>query len=59
MSNEELVQLIKKGMDPAGNMEQLYLQNKGLIFAVVKKYRYVCQADYNSTPIIEMDEFNA
>ncbi len=56
MSNEELVQLIKQGTDPARNMEQLYIQNKGMIFAVVKKYRYVCQADYNSTPIIEMDE---
>lgn len=56
MSNEELVQLIKQGMDPAGNMEQLYLQNKGLIYAMVKKYRYACQADYNSTPIIELDE---
>jgi RNA polymerase primary sigma factor len=56
MSNEELVNLIQKGTDPASNMEQLYLQNKGLIFAVVKKYRYACQADYNSAPIIEMDE---
>ncbi|MDF2951739.1 MAG: hypothetical protein K0S18_1322 [Anaerocolumna sp.] len=44
MSNEELVNLIQKGTDPASNMEQLYLQNKGLIFAVVKKYRYACQA---------------
>ena len=56
MSNEELVQLIKQGTDPAGNMGQLYLQNKGMIYAVVKKYRYACQADYNSTPIIEVDE---
>jgi RNA polymerase primary sigma factor len=56
MSNEELVKLIQQGTDPVGNMEQLYIQNKGLIFAVVKKYRYACQADYNSTPIIEEDE---
>lgn len=56
MSNEELVQLIKRGTDPAGNMEQLYIKNKGMIYAVVKKYRYACQADYNSTPIIELDE---
>ncbi|SHO46775.1 sigma-70 family RNA polymerase sigma factor [Anaerocolumna xylanovorans] len=56
MSNEELVQLIKQGSDPAGNMEQLYIQNKGIIFSVVKKYRYACQSDYNSTPIVEMDE---
>lgn len=48
MSNEELVQLIKQGTDPAGNMEQLNIQNKGMIFAVVKKYHYACQADYNS-----------
>jgi RNA polymerase primary sigma factor len=56
MSNEELVQLIKQGTDSTGNMEQLYIKNKGMIYAVVKKYRYACQADYNSTPIIEMDE---
>ncbi len=56
MSNEELVQLIKQGTDPAGNMEQLYKQNQGIIFSAVKKYRYACQADYNSTPIIELDE---
>ncbi len=56
MSNEELVQLIKQGTDPAGNMGQLYLQNKGMIYAVVKKYRYACQADYGCTPIIEVDE---
>lgn len=56
MSNEELVQLIKQGIDTAGNMEQLYIQNKGMIYEVIKKYRYACQADYNSTPIIELDE---
>ncbi len=48
MNNEELVQLIKQGTDPAGNMEQLNIQNKGMIFTVVKKYHYACQADYNS-----------
>lgn len=37
MSNEELVQLIQQGMDPDVNMGQLYIQNKGLIFAAVKK----------------------
>jgi RNA polymerase primary sigma factor len=56
MSNEELVQLIQQGIDAADNIEQLYMQNKGLIYAVVKKYRYACQSDNNSTPIIEMDE---
>ena len=56
MSNEELVQLIKQETNQTSNMEQLYIQNKGIIFSVVKKYRYACQADYNSTPIIELDE---
>ncbi len=56
MSNEELVQLIKQGTDLAGNMERLYIKNQGIIFSVVKKYRYACQSDHNGTPIIEMDE---
>lgn len=56
MSNEELVQLIQQGIDISHHMEQLYLQNKGLIYKVVKKHQYACQSDYNSTPIIEMDE---
>lgn len=56
MTNEELVSLIKRGKNPIDNMGQLYTQNKGMIYAAVKRYRYACQADYNSTPIIEMDE---
>lgn len=56
MSNEELVQLIKQETNSSSNIEQLYIQNQGIIFSVVKKYRYACQADYNSTPIIELDE---
>ncbi len=56
MSNEELVQQIQQGIDIKGNMEQLYIQNKGLIYATIKRYRYACQSDYNSLPIIEMDE---
>lgn len=56
MSNEELVQFIRQGTDPADNMGQLYIQNQGIIFSVVKKYRYACQSDHNGTPIIEMDE---
>jgi RNA polymerase primary sigma factor len=56
MSNEELVKLIKQGINVSYHMEQLYIQNKGLIFSAIKKYRYACQADHNSTPIIEMDE---
>lgn len=56
MTNEELVQLIKQGIDSPENMGLLYMQNKGMIYAVVKKYRYACQSDYNGTPIIELDE---
>lgn len=56
MSNEELVKLIKQGINVSEYMEQLYIQNKGLIISAIKKYRYACQSDYNSTPIIEMDE---
>lgn len=56
MSNEELVKLIRQGMDPVGNMEQLYIKNQGIIFSMVKKYRYACQSDHNSTPIIELNE---
>jgi RNA polymerase sigma factor (sigma-70 family) len=56
MSNEDLVQLIKQGIDSPENTGLLYTQNKGIIYAIVKKYRYACQSDYNSTPIIEMDE---
>lgn len=56
MSNEELVNQIQRGIDPAKNMEQLYVQNKGLIFSVIKRYRYACQSGYGSVSIIEMDE---
>lgn len=37
-------------------MEQLYIKNQGIIFSVVKKYRYACQSGHNGTPIIELDE---
>lgn len=56
MSNEELVQLIQQNINTASNMELLYEQNKGLIFSIVRKFRYACQADYSSTAIIELDE---
>lgn len=52
MNKEELVHLIKQGVDTTGNMEQLYIQNKGMIYSIIKKYRYACQADHNSIPII-------
>lgn len=56
MSNEELVFQIQQGIDPARSMEHLYLQNKGLIFLIIKRHRYACQSDYNSVPVIELDE---
>lgn len=40
MTNEELVNLIQDGIDPVDNMEQLYKQNKGYIYRVVKRYAY-------------------
>lgn len=56
MSNEELVSEIQQGVNVKNNMEQLYTQNKRLIYSIIKRYRYACQSDYNSTSIIEMDE---
>lgn len=56
MSNEELVKHIQNGINVSENIEQLYLQNKGMIYTIIKRYRYACQSDYNSLPIIEMDE---
>jgi RNA polymerase primary sigma factor len=38
MSNEQLVLRIQAGEDVAANGEALYLQNKGLIYAVAKRY---------------------
>lgn len=45
MSNEELVQLIRQGIDSAGNMEQLYIQNKGLIYKIALHYRIDSRTD--------------
>ena len=56
MSNEELVERIQHGINKTEYLGQLYVQNKGFIFNVVKKYRYACQSGYNSVPVIEMDE---
>ncbi len=39
MSNEELVSRIKSGIDPAGNMLQLWEQNRGLIGSIAVKYK--------------------
>ncbi len=56
MTNEELVERIQHGINVSEYMEQLYIQNKGFIYNVIRKYRYACQSDYGSVPIIEMDE---
>lgn len=56
MSNEELVDRIQHGINKEEHLGQLYVQNRGFIFNVIKRYRYACQSDYNSLPIIEMDE---
>lgn len=41
MDNETLVKLIKEGKDIKSNMEQLYVQNKGLLYKIVKRYRNI------------------
>ncbi len=56
MSNEELVDRIQHGINANEYIGQLYIQNKGFITTLIRKYRYACQSGYNSLPIIEMDE---
>lgn len=41
MDNETLVQQIKQGYDAKESMGLLYEQNKGLIYKIAKKYRYI------------------
>ena len=38
MTNEELVLMVQAGEDRAGNIERLYLQNKGLIASIAARY---------------------
>lgn len=38
MSNEELVKLIRQGVNSTPNMEQLYINNKGYIHKIAMKY---------------------
>lgn len=46
MTNEALVEQIQKGRNIRDNMERLYHQNKGLIYSICKKYRYIdCMTD--------------
>ena len=56
MCNEELVERIQHGINVQEYMEQLYNQNKGFIFSVVKRYFYACRAGENGIPIIEPGE---
>ncbi|WP_066715703.1 sigma-70 family RNA polymerase sigma factor [Clostridium sp. Marseille-P299] len=46
MSNEELVELIQNEINVSENMEQLYLQNKGMIYKIARRYsNYVDMED--------------
>lgn len=45
MTNEQLVELIQQDIDKQQNLEQLYLQNKGFIFQVAKRYNGLCELD--------------
>lgn len=45
MTNEELCLLIQHGSDKKSYMEQLYLQNKGLINQIAKKYSGYCELE--------------
>lgn len=56
MTNEELVQLIQNGIDVQKNMEKLYVQNIGLIYSIVRKYRFTYRAPYGCDPIIDRQE---
>jgi len=56
MSNEELVDQIQNGINITEYMEQLYLQNKGFIYNIVRKYRYACRSSYDGVPILELEE---
>lgn len=46
MDNKTLVKLIQQGQDVKENMWQLYEQNKGLIYHIIKRYAYIdCMTD--------------
>ncbi len=57
MSNEELVDQIQKGINKSEYMEQLYIQNKGFIYNIVRKYRYACRSSYDGVPILELEAY--
>lgn len=56
MTNEELVQQIQQGINPGENMEMLYIQNKGFIASLIKRYGYVYYCPHDSVSIIEKEE---
>ncbi len=56
MSNEELVERIQHGINVSEYMGQLYIQNKGFIATVIRKYSYACRSSYDSIPVIEKEE---
>jgi RNA polymerase primary sigma factor len=58
MTNEELVKLIKSGINQRDNMQRLYTQNIGFIRSVAKRYSYICRVrdPYHEAPIIEFGE---
>lgn len=45
MNNEELVNNIQNGIEPTKNMELLYLNNKGFIYSIAKRYSSYCDTD--------------
>ncbi len=45
MTNEEIVQLIKTGVDVKENMSLLYTQNRGYIFVLAKPYSSICDIE--------------
>lgn len=45
MSNEQLVDLIKRGIQPKENMEQLYLNNEKYIYSIIKEYSRTAEID--------------
>ncbi len=58
MTNEEFVKQIQLGINSADNLELLYVQNKGMINKIVKRFEYVFRVNNSKTsvPIIEYQE---
>ena len=45
MTNEELVESIQKGINVQENMQQLYDQNRGLIFQWIRPYTRIAETE--------------